>query len=302
MTAVPEHEYRTLRYVRGEVQSRVGFANQISGLSPAIWNSFVREAHRELFLQLKVGEKRTTTDLSMVVDQVLYDFPAGVDYRRIAQIYTQFSDYWHPLERTTIDWAQDSLDDVGNYPLQWDVKDGQFEVWPKPDDTYTVRFDYYPEERYLRSPSDWVASTAYVVGDYVVATTVLDYPSDWPIGPGDSDTVDCFVYKCTVAGTSHSSEPTWPLVAGNTVSDNTVTWTCVENRMQVPSHECMQLALTKAKSHYKQEDANLSLQAAQLNIEELRRGETRGIVYRRALGKGKVERRVPNEYIPPKRV
>ncbi|KKN74867.1 hypothetical protein LCGC14_0386160 [marine sediment metagenome] len=61
------------------------------------------------------------------------------------------------------------------------------------------------------SGTEWVASTAYTVNDYVQPTT-----------PNNN-----FTYKCTVAGTSHSSEPTWPTTAGGTVVDNTVTWTAV---------------------------------------------------------------------------
>lgn len=55
----------------------------------------------------------------------------------------------------------------------------------------------------------WLATTAYVLGDWVEPTT--------PNG---------FVYKCTAAGTSGGSEPTWPTTEGGTVVDGTVTWTC----------------------------------------------------------------------------
>jgi len=65
------------------------------------------------------------------------------------------------------------------------------------------------------TPDDWAVDTAYALGDYVVPTTWND-----------------FRYECTVAGTSHAStEPTWPLVEGDTVVDNTATWTC--RRIQV---------------------------------------------------------------------
>lgn len=59
--------------------------------------------------------------------------------------------------------------------------------------------------------TSWATNTAYVADWYVRPTT----------GNG-------YVYHCTVAGTSHAStEPTWPTVIGATVTDNTVTWTCI---------------------------------------------------------------------------
>jgi len=57
----------------------------------------------------------------------------------------------------------------------------------------------------------WQASHAYVLGDIVVPTAGLE---------------NGFRYECTTAGTSDSSEPTWPLTEGGTVDDNTATWTC----------------------------------------------------------------------------
>ena len=62
----------------------------------------------------------------------------------------------------------------------------------------------------LPQPSTWAASTAYSVGDYVIPTTPNGY-----------------FYVCTVAGTSDTSEPTWPATIDDTVVDNTVTWKCV---------------------------------------------------------------------------
>ncbi len=57
------------------------------------------------------------------------------------------------------------------------------------------------------SRSDWVASTAYSLDDIVVPTTA-----------------NGFQYRCSVAGTSDSSEPTFPTDLGVTVADNTATW------------------------------------------------------------------------------
>jgi hypothetical protein len=54
----------------------------------------------------------------------------------------------------------------------------------------------------------WQVATAYAVGDVVRPTA----------GNGH-------LYMCIVAGTSHAStQPTWPTVAGQVVTDNGVTW------------------------------------------------------------------------------
>lgn len=51
----------------------------------------------------------------------------------------------------------------------------------------------------------WIASTAYTLGDHVVADSKL--------------------YECTAAGTSGATAPTWP--SSGTVTDGTVVWTYV---------------------------------------------------------------------------
>jgi hypothetical protein len=55
----------------------------------------------------------------------------------------------------------------------------------------------------------WAASTAYALNDYVVTASPTNNR----------------LYKCTTAGTSGASAPTWPTTEGGTVSDGTVTWT-----------------------------------------------------------------------------
>lgn len=61
-----------------------------------------------------------------------------------------------------------------------------------------------------RLDADWLAETAYVVGDVVAPTTKNAYH-----------------YECTTAGTSHTAEPTWPTTVGGTIADpDTLVWTC----------------------------------------------------------------------------
>jgi lambda family phage minor tail protein L len=62
--------------------------------------------------------------------------------------------------------------------------------------------------------ADWQASTAYVVGDIVAAT----------VTPATG-----LVFRCTVAGTSASTEPAWPTDIGSTIVDSGVTWAAISS-------------------------------------------------------------------------
>lgn len=66
-------------------------------------------------------------------------------------------------------------------------------------------------------PTTWQASTAYAVGASVSPVTVNGY-----------------AYDCTVAGTTASTQPTWPTTVGATVTNGTVTWKCREMAFPTP--------------------------------------------------------------------
>ena len=65
----------------------------------------------------------------------------------------------------------------------------------------------------LTQPSTWAASHAYSLGEYCRPTTINGYN-----------------YEVIIAGTSGSSQPTWPTTLGATVVDGGVTWECVSMR------------------------------------------------------------------------
>jgi lambda family phage minor tail protein L len=60
----------------------------------------------------------------------------------------------------------------------------------------------------------WIASTAYSVGDVVRATTLQ---------------ATGLVFRCTVAGTSDATEPSWPTDIGSTIADGGVTWAAISS-------------------------------------------------------------------------
>ncbi len=60
----------------------------------------------------------------------------------------------------------------------------------------------------------WAASTSFSVGDIRRATT---------------EQASGLWFRCTTAGTSASSEPSWPTDIGSTVTDNTCVWTAISS-------------------------------------------------------------------------
>ena len=60
----------------------------------------------------------------------------------------------------------------------------------------------------------WTHSTGFAVGDVRRATTSQN---------------SGLVFECTTAGTSGSSEPSWPTDIGSTITDNTVVWTAISS-------------------------------------------------------------------------
>ncbi len=60
----------------------------------------------------------------------------------------------------------------------------------------------------------WAADTAFSLGDIRRASATQN---------------SGLVFKCTTAGTSASSEPTWPTDIGSTITDNTAVWTAISS-------------------------------------------------------------------------
>jgi lambda family phage minor tail protein L len=62
--------------------------------------------------------------------------------------------------------------------------------------------------------SAWASTNAYVVGDIVRASALQ---------------ASGLVFRCTIAGTSGSTQPTWPTDIGSTITDGTVTWAAISS-------------------------------------------------------------------------
>jgi hypothetical protein len=140
------------------------------------------------------------------------------------------SDWWSYFTPLSLPYGNISIDSIYYY---------------SEDDTeYLLSTDIYgyaPGMRasngyvYKKQDQDWPSVT---LRDY--RPIKITFQCGWHYGDGwEADTVvalDTIVvptsliglaYKCTANGTTDSTEPDWPLTLGETVVDNTVTWTCV---------------------------------------------------------------------------
>jgi hypothetical protein len=82
-----------------------------------------------------------------------------------------------------------------------------------PTDGDHIRLQLF--NRTAKTAPAWEATNAYAQGDMVLRTT----------GAGSEQTAGLF-FRCTTAGTSGGTEPTWDTTVGDTTTDGTVTWTC----------------------------------------------------------------------------
>jgi hypothetical protein len=90
--------------------------------------------------------------------------------------------------------------------------DTKYKANQKIDSEYRAQSVTYPSTRYIglivASAGQSPRSTAVSSGQYTVPATLNGR-----------------LYKCTTAGTTGSSEPSWPTTAGGTVTDGTAVWT-----------------------------------------------------------------------------
>ncbi|WAR42944.1 LamG domain-containing protein [Methylomonas rapida] len=91
--------------------------------------------------------------------------------------------------------------------------------------SFTVDIKTPEKAHYLTVKPDvgaaWKASTAYALNGKTFPTDPITKP---------------YYYTATVAGTSGTTEPNWPTTPGQTVTDGTVTWECVERLVQPITH------------------------------------------------------------------
>lgn len=293
---------RTIRHIRQELYTRLGFVNQAAASSnlKTIINSFIDEAQSDIYWLHGFEDTRLESTIATVASTTKYDWPSKVDPKRRIYVDCKIdNDVWVPLAGPGIDYEHDTYVNAGGaFPIRYDAH-SQLEIWPAPDSVYTLRIEHFAKLGYFIEPDNWVANTTYSVGQFVLPTTLRDWPLPFP----ESVDKNHFVYECTTGGTTHATtEPTWPTTEGGTVNDNGVIWTARLNTSTVPDDLIFRLALYKAKLHYRQPDAEASLNAFNQLLVKQQAGDITGRRYVKTRRKDGLGNRQDPPWIPPKRV
>lgn len=132
---------KTLGQLRADLQKRLGFgmSGQAGIVNSPIMDSFLQDAQEQLYQVCDWRELCSVYERQTGQAQQFYDYPEDCNVERIQRIAVSISGQWQELVEG-ISLEQRSVD-VGNWPLAY-VRRDQLELWPVPNELYTLRFEY----------------------------------------------------------------------------------------------------------------------------------------------------------------
>lgn len=155
----------TLATLRSNILARCGFGNQgaPTTLQKTVLNSMIQGAQEETYWDFRdFGEMKTKTDFTTVAGQLVYDWPDTVDPNHRVMLSVFYSNTWIPL-KLGIDAVHDTYVENGaSFPQRYDLGQ-QIEIWPQPEDAYTVRIEHFELPDRLTQDEDRTSLPDYLV-------------------------------------------------------------------------------------------------------------------------------------------
>jgi len=165
----------TLGTLRAELLSRLGFASQgaSAGNMVSAADSFLRRAQEFLYWHYNFNELKKVYDWTVNAGQTLYDWPDDMEPRQASSLRVLVSEQWRPLEEG-VEYFHDSYVDSRDYPKRYDRK-AQLEIYPQPDQQYTLRCDYYSRLGAFTQENDKCTIDELLVFAYALAKAKAHY-------------------------------------------------------------------------------------------------------------------------------
>lgn len=131
----------TLEALRDQFRARLGMAMQTLLVQDSL-NSFLSDGQAQLWEQFDWPHLIKLGEIDATANETSYAYPEDCDPRRVlAHEVAVLDNTVYTRMQEGIDWGHRSQSSLTGIPRRFE-RFAEFEVWPKPDRAYTIKFKY----------------------------------------------------------------------------------------------------------------------------------------------------------------
>lgn len=183
--------YRTLGELRSDLSRRLGFGAQgSSGINSALLDTFLQNAQEQLHASFEWRNLIKYDDKVCGVGQTLLDYADDCEQTHIRDVAVYDGSRWVPMkEGITFEMrSQDST----SIPCRYE-RYAQMEVWPVPDQIYTIRRYYVASPARFTQDNDRASIDDGLIFLHAVANAKLHYKQN--DGQAYANQLNAMLYK-----------------------------------------------------------------------------------------------------------
>ena len=173
---------RTMGELMAELRVRLGFIAQGSASknNEPVIKSFLQEAHDYVFSELQPPAQRKKSAIVLSAGSYLYDWnndaeDEPINPSRVISVWLKESDTIRTPLRQGITESDRSLDAIRQHPEKYDHLNGQIELWPIPDQPYSLIIEYIAEKNRFERATDRPSVPDRLVFLYALANAKAHY-------------------------------------------------------------------------------------------------------------------------------